>query len=357
MFEELYETLELIEFTPLKVKYWVRKLKNDKLYNIVNMLNTVILTESDDLINGNSLYNFYACKDLSGGPEYCANLPCRLKKISELINFACLYSDTVLIYNPFEEYLKYNLYNESVREYIYSDIQILWYLKPIINKGIIRFAKTNHHFCNECYKRFSSNKYYNYEEKVNGINDFLVKAFMENVNVYFENDDKYGFLEIGGPDYLIEHGKMYINFSTYTPNILKEFTDREKKYKLDEKTIKSSGIIDGLVGAIVKDFALQDWYTKNFDYSYLTNRILDTKLINLVNGNNSSEINSKIYDCITHQLPLICGAEIEDVLKIRQNDGESFELYRRNMRKLVRELPNNQNDAKLYFLMICSLNK
>jgi hypothetical protein len=350
MLEELFECLELMKLTLQNVHKQIRKLKNEKLNEAVYVLNNVIISRNKDLRVTSSLYNFVASDDLSGGAEYCASIGCRLNKASELIDFASLYADTVLIQNPFEKYLKYDSYNETLRNLIVNDILIIWFFSPLIKKGIIRFAQTEHPFCNECFKRLSSNEFYNYEKKTEDSYNFLVKEFLDNVTIYFENNEKFGFLEIVGPEELVEHGTNYIHFTHYTPKELEKYKNSRGKHKIDKKTLESSGLIYGMPDIIVKDFAIQDWYTKNFDFSYLTNRGIDVKLINQTNDNGTNLRNRKLFDCIAHQLPIIRDVNVEDILKIREKDGESFRLYRNNMKNLVRELPENSSHIKEAFL-------
>jgi hypothetical protein len=345
MLEDLYESLELMKLTPQNVYDQIIKLKNDKVDEVVHVLNTIIISENEDLSTPSSLYNFVASENLSGGSQYCASINCRLDKASEMANFACLYADTVLIINPFDKYLEFQLYNETLRESIANDILVIWYLSPLIRRGIVRFAQTEHHFCSNCFEKLSSN----YEIKKESAYNYLHKEYLENVTIFFENNEKFGKIEILGPEELVEHGAMYINFTHYLPKELSKYANSKGKHKLDKEILERSRLLYFLPDIVIKDFAIQDWYTKNFDFSYLTNREVDVKLINQTNDYDINERNSKVFESLAHQLPVIRDVNIKNLIKIREKDGESFELYRHNMKKLVRELPDNPSHIKEAF--------
>lgn len=346
MLEDFYESLELMKLTPPNVYKRMMKLKNNKIEEVIHVLNTLI-KESEDLSTPSSLYNFVASENLSGGSQYCSKIDCRFEKATEMANFASLYADTVLIINPFDKYLEVQQFNETVRESIANDILIIWYFSPLIMRGIIRFALTEHHFCIDCCKKLKLPTKYEIDSE--NIYNYLLKEYQDNTTVYFENDGKFGKIEILGSEELIDHGAIYLSFTHYTPKELCKYANRKGKHKLDSETLERSKLLYHLPDIIMKDFAVQDWYTKNFDFSYLTNREVDVKLINQTNNYDTNLRDSKIFECLAHQLPIIRDVDIKNLLKIRENDGESFVLYRNNMKKLVRELPNNPSHIKEAF--------
>ncbi|HZK55442.1 MAG TPA: hypothetical protein VFC84_14760 [Desulfosporosinus sp.] len=349
MLEDLFECLELMKLTPQNVYDQMLKLKNDKVNEVVHVLNNIITSQDNDLRAPSSVYNFVASEDLSGGAKYCASIDCRLNKASEMANFASLYADTVLIKNPFGEYLTYQTYNDTLRNYITNDILIVWYYLPLIKKGIVRFAQTDHQFCSECFEKFSSNEYYSYEKKAEAAYKFLQNEYLNNVSINFENDENFGFLEIRGPEELVQHGITFIHFMHYTPKALLKYANSKGRHKIDRTILEQSGLINHLTDVVIDDFTTQDWYTKNFDFSYLTNRELDIKVINQTNDDDINARNRKLFECLAHQLPVIKDVNIKEILKIREKDGESFGLYRNNMKKLIRELPNKPSHIKEAF--------
>ncbi len=348
MLEDLFESLELLGLTPKNSYNLISTIKNDKLSESIHILDNIIKSQNEELRVESSMFNFIANEDLSGGSNYCASLNCRLKKAYEMANFSALYADTILIMNPFEKYLSTNNFNDITKKNIANDIIVIWSYMPLITKGIVRFAQTEHFFCEDCFKKISINKYSDYEKKIENSYKFLQKEYIEKVDMYYVNEDNSNFIELKGPEELVEHGSMYIYFGKL-PKQLKKYSYKKGKYKLDKDILKKTNLLNYLPDIIIQDFEFQDWYCKNFDFSYLTNREIDINLINHTNDIDMNEINRKIYDCISHQLPIMSNVDIKDILKIRENDGDVFKLYRDNVKKLIRELPNNSSQIKEAF--------
>ncbi len=342
MLNELYELLNKYDLNIKNAYKSILKYKDDELCNIVQALDEALISNNDDLVDGTSHhYNFVSNKSLSGGISGCGEIECRLKRAEQLAKFAALYADIILINNPFELYLEYASFNNTLRTNLLNDIIILWYFKPLINKGIIRFSQNSHQFCMECLNRFSKGKFYNYENKVKKARQFLVNEYLRNVEYYFISNSKHGYLEIIGPEELVEHGTRYVLFSEYTPKEFLKYKSLDLRNKIDNKTLLKSEFLSFSIKEELNEYALQEWYTKNFDYYYLTNREIETKLIHNINDEFVNAYNEYLYDALSHELPIFNGIDINDTIKIRENDKESFNLYRNSMKTLMKEITVN----------------
>ena len=91
----------------------------------------------------NRNFSFIANSSLSGGRHPCSYSECRIKKLDELVSFSSLYADEVYIQNPFEEVLIAGpeSVNEISRQELIYGIYNYIYLKPLIEKGIIKYAQ------------------------------------------------------------------------------------------------------------------------------------------------------------------------------------------------------------------------
>ncbi len=349
MYEMLFECFEMYKLTDGKAHTNIPNLSNSEIRKALDSFNGVIFSEKVDLDISSSMFNFIANTDLSGGIEHCSSSKCRMEKVKQMANFASLYADVVLIQNPFEKYETVNTFDEQTRYSIAADISIVQYLQPLIKRGIVRFAVSEHHFCKDCFQKVSSSKYYDYEEKANCVNNFIETEFIKDLSVTYENNKSYGFLKIMGPEYLVDHGVQYIHFARFTPNELMKYKGKRGEQRLSIDTISKLGIYNRMSQTIASDFAYQDWYTRNFDYSYLTNRSMDTVIVDQVNHINGLNSNRRIFEALAHELPIVENAFIEDVLRIREHEQESFLLYQANLKNLVRNLPENPAEVEEAF--------
>ena len=167
---ELYEFLKKMKLDINNANRTIHRMDSKKLFDLIIELHFKIVENNKDMnVNKESIFNFVANESLSGGAISCSNIECRLNRVNELSNFAALYGDKILIKNPFESIMDFpkNIeLNHSSRNIFVVDIIILWKLKPLINKGIISFIQTEHHFCKDCFRKLTSTKSFNYEKRL-----------------------------------------------------------------------------------------------------------------------------------------------------------------------------------------------
>ena len=97
----------------------------------------------------NENFSFIANSSLSGGRHPCSSAGCRIKKVDQLVSFASLYADEVYIQNPFEKVMLdgvENINRVSREELVYGIFNFIR-LKPLIEKGIIKYAQNEVSVC------------------------------------------------------------------------------------------------------------------------------------------------------------------------------------------------------------------
>lgn len=95
---------------------------------------------------------------------------------------------------------------------------------------------------------------------------------------------------------------------------------------------------------IIDDFLLHSIWKDHDNTTYLTNRPIDTLIMKNLGQKNFENDNTLNY--IKPILPLIENANIENLLKIRDNDYESFIVYRDKLKQIINN--NNLNSEKEY---------
>ena len=268
--------------------------------------------------------------------------------------FAALYADRVLIRNPLEKYLDYfpiRQVDDRVRSLVFGDLLLLWKYMPLVEKGIVAFAQLEHHFCAECYRKYSSTAFFNYEDRLEEATKTLLSTIKKNIKAYAVSDGKKVYIEVSGPQEIIEHQMQIINFIYYVPKPIDRYLLRPGRHLLTFKEAWVTGIIDKIIDGYINDFALQDWYTNNFDYTYLTNRAIDLKLLNAVNREIDQRIGDLFIEGLAHALPAVAGIPISKLLKLRSAEREVFANYRNSLSDVMRNRSiRTLKEAKQLFL-------
>jgi hypothetical protein len=73
---------------------------------------------------------------LRGGPRPCADWACRKRRLDELIRFAALYADQILIPDPFWDF-DLRVDDPWTRRSLLDDLAGLGELRPLMEAGIV----------------------------------------------------------------------------------------------------------------------------------------------------------------------------------------------------------------------------
>jgi len=352
--ELFYETLTRYDLTLEKLPKTLGSIGVSQLNAALEKLQLMIYKENRDIsARQDSLFNFVANENICGGPSSCEEPECRLKRAQKLCEFSALYADRVLVRNPIKPYLdrmRIEKLDDRIRTRLLGDFLVIWLFEPLLTDGLFQFAQSEHHFCTDCYKRYSSNEFFNYEERLENVYSYLQNVLNSKVSVYAVNNTNGFHLQIDGPEDIIEHQTQVIHFVYYIPQTLKKYLKNKGKYKLSRKEMEDIAIFKGLFNQNIEDFAVQDWYTKNFDYTYLTNRSLDIDLIRMVNGDDLNRTSEYFIDGLTHTIPALSNLSVTQLLKLRKQEGNAFEDYRNNLRRVIKELkPKSASEVREAF--------
>lgn len=139
---------------------------------------------------------------------------------------------------------------------------------------------------------------------------------------------------------------MVIDFVEYVPDEFKKYIDEGKEFNLSPNEALDSGLIDHLAREVETNLTIQDYYSSYYSAHVLTDREFDINLSKLLNNRGDKDYNkrSSILKNLDHLVPFIDGVSIEKLLKLRTSEGESFQVYRDKLNKLVKT--NNLSSAE-----------
>jgi hypothetical protein len=276
-------------------------------------------------------HSFISNTQLSGGKSPCVAVECRLNHVDQLARFAALYADQVLIHDPFEYYDHES--KGDIRQALSDDLRILYYLRPLLEDGRISLASRTWHYCEEHYNEVIVQS--KLHEKLERARKALSRRFTSDTKVYLETSQAVPLLKITGPEQLIEHGVSY-HVSAKARPLVDVVTARGNNL-LSKKEIRDYGVFEGPVSTIINDILVQNLYARN-GFNYLTDREVDFDIIAAVNDNETNALSKAILEGLSHTVPFIRDVGLQKLIKLRKDEGESFQVYRDTLNALLKNL-------------------
>jgi len=290
----------------------------------------------------NENFSFIANSSLSGGAHPCSSPECRKQKLDQLACFSALYADEVYIQNPFESILLRG--GQEIREVerheVLTGIQNYLYLRPLIEKGLIKYATINVNFCEQHSNEIGKPLAESIRKKEDKLTQALEGYLKQRCKVTFdfvEGNKAKPFFEIIGPENIIEHGGVFLHAYEPISDIFTPFMKQKGPYILSQDEIEGCRVLDQIIAPIVNDLVTQEWHSALNGTSYLCDNKTHMKI--------ASKINSKVYAAnsnvfeksLEHYLPAIYSKDPSAILDLRLREGEAFSVYRDKLNKFMQE--------------------
>lgn len=291
----------------------------------------------------NKNFSFTANSSLSGGSYPCSYPDCREKKLKELVSFASLYADEVYIQNPFEKIMLAGpeSFGDAGRVEMLTGIYNYYYLKPLIESGVIKYSRNMVDLCTHHWESFAKPLKERLEEKERRLGDLLEAHLLERCVISFDIGKGAGpFLKVAGPEGLIEHGSRYLHlFGDLADHFVEKYGNKTP-YKFSKKEVLDEELLFLIINPIISDLSIQEWHTSFFGTSYLCDNSsiinIATKLNNRAYAANSSAFSK----ALSHSLPLIYGKDLSTIVNLREREGEAFSVYRDKLHGLLKPTKN-----------------
>lgn len=286
-----------------------------------------------------SPFNFSASISLSGGSYPCASPTCRIKNVSDLTQFATIYSTSITIYNPFDfvyflispEVKRFNFDEMAVRNDAFVGFMIAYEYRPLIEAGIIRFSKTINVVCDNCKKerdkqlKLMENKLYTLAKEQ------LFPLFKDTVRLEINKKNK--FFHLAGMDALVGEDAFF-HYKTFP------------KYLIDSKgktitDIKKLRVNNPLVSRFFNDAINSLMFQKVGDIeqitkTYLTNSLFEEKLLENV-GNVADK---KVLSFFLDEVPVVQKLPYNRILEMRTKYFDEFESFQNAVSEIMKKAKN-----------------
>lgn len=313
----------------------LNKWNKAKLIEFIDQLYSLNFTEKE---NKKSLFSFSVNEELSSGKNSCSWIECRLKKMKELAQFAVLYSENVFIYNPFENYYGLEKWTKFYKRELINDLIIINYLKPLINKGIIKFTPGKDCLCEDCRSKILSK----FEKLLGSIESNIV----DTTKFTIENEGGICSFRIHGNSEIFGHEISMMTIEG--PYKYAKFIKENDGHTLTSNEIRMLGLSRERAEDIVFDLIRQDANVKIFNNNYLFANDYYPDIINKINNFKTGSISHReIVNGLTHVVPTIENTSLHNLISLRENDYESFLVYRDSINKLIKQTIENKDFSDL----------
>lgn len=303
-----------------------------------------------------------ASSGLGGGLRGCHALDCRLKNVNHLARFALMYSDKIYIESYFTKYVDADLWDlEELKETFYNDIMLIIELNPLINHDFIDFYCPDTVTCFTCQAKTYLGK--SAGKKFLKSYRTIQKQYLENMSVGAAIDyDELEFF-INGPEPFFDHSYSSPQFDIplalkKRPSILKKI-ESGKEVRFSKTLIKDLGYHKNYAHELVSDAMSGLAASRLYNNVFLSDNSLHFDFINSMQPVREIAERNKIAEkYLTSIVPFINDVKLEDILKIRKREQESFLIYRKVLNEAIQAFSSgsnvrNENDAKnLYSDMI-----
>jgi len=339
---------------PMKVHKAIYKLS---ILDYAEMMEKCYSFLETDFQPANSNFEFIASSTLSGEPFNNNDLIYRVYKILQLADFAILYSDVVWIRNPLEKYVHgiASIFDENGIQNFANDIFLLMEIRDLIYEGIIKIAATTKPFTKNELADIESNFPKNFRDRIKGLNNNLEEIFKDNLKFeVFEHEDELliKFTASGMVENAIERREGVLNWTHVkdkTPKFLKKALKKESKL-ISKKHYVKSGLLEHFIYPIINDLSMQNWFHHGYGQNYITDREIDFELINKLNGQKPERNSQNITKGLRHALPTLKNVRVEELLKVRKNETDAFNVYRNSFNAILDNGKNLSEDELKEFI-------
>ncbi len=339
--EDMYNHFSELKFDDIdNVFNTINKMPEKDLQIFVSFLYDCI---PNSYVEGDKLFNFSTNASISGSSYPCSCFECKIKNLSNLAFFATMYADRVIVPSPIDyHYRQYTHYKQKIeRTKLIEDILLLIYIKPLVLRRIVGFYTLKISICNDCLKELlkKEDTIIRQSENVKG---YIKNKMKKDFNIYTKHEKKDLYIYIEPKTDLILPGTIVCSAKRKS-DVFKKYIDIPDTNVIFED-FEKIGFVDYLTDPIIDDFLLHSIWKDHDNTTYLTNRPIDTLIMKNLGQKNFENDNTLNY--IKPILPLIENANIENLLKIRDNDYESFIVYRDKLKQIINN--NNLNSEKEY---------
>ena len=291
-------------------------------------------------------FDFTVNGELAGAPFPCSSISCRMQNLMELTRFSVLYADSVVLPNPFAErpHNSASLFQTGFHPEDPVNFALLYFLRPLIEAGIVTFAKRIPHFCPDCLAKHGDLEKLGFVRDLEVTANLFYEQFSPKVSYTLERADGGYRLTAHGPVELIRHGSTSHNYSEVPEAIQKRLAEAPGG-TLALSAEEITWVFPFLLQTVVDDVYTQHFLTSDLHCHYLTNRDLDVQIIEFIEGKSSPPPPQATIDAFKHVIPFIENVPLARLLHLRESEAEAFRVYKDALSAALKNIKSLDSNA------------
>lgn len=319
--------------------------------SLINRLSSAkVLDHAKELIQSTELkteseihttFSHCASISLAGGRSECEYIGCRLERLENLARFAAFYSDRVYIRNFFSDYVHYErLPDEELKRRFIEDVFLSYHMRPLIEKGIVRFISETGELCPDCLAA-SLGIGRNMGKKFLSACHKLEEDFFHNTSFNLITTEGNPILDLMGPELYYEHGGIIQALRGLpkpirsNPRIMKAFK-RDGRIKLSKTISRKLEIHKALASEVVHNIAYHLFINTSLNTSFLTDKELHLEFLRYATDDKYiDDRNSIAFKHLTTLVPFAGDVKVKDLLKLRNREQDSFFQFRSSLNESI----------------------
>jgi hypothetical protein len=171
----------------------------------------------------------------------------------------------------------------------------------------------------------------------------LVKRYLREISFRLSSENRKYYIDLAGPDLLIEHGGQTIEMSELPREIMRNNRvtnklDKEKSVCLSRKVVEELELNKVLAVRVMENIAFELTVSQSFNASFLTEKDLHIELLNALSENDERVRRNQIAQRhLSTIVPFYDGVPIRKLIMLRDQEGEAFLVYRKMLNQAIDE--------------------
>lgn len=262
----------------------------------------------------------------------CLEPRCRLRKLDFLARFAAMYANHVIVPLPLEHPDKVRGM-DNCREEMYQAVTSLFALRPLIEVGIVKPVTMRTTHCEHVRPFVQEMQVFVHEIAELGAKEFE-DAFRMEYQLPEKSPTGRSTVYIEGPEEFLEHGSLVVTFDASD-----SWKAKSWKFNSDGRTLlkgrKKLYFVREVFNTIADDTTFYLAYGQQGRSRLLTDKQGDALLLELLNQDEELQSTSAALELLGHSVPILAEIPLATLIRIRREERDSFEAYRRALTSLT----------------------
>jgi hypothetical protein len=275
-----------------------------------------------------------ASASLSGGGHPCGSLKCRAQRAREGARFAALYADHIRIRDPFERLAHHTLDETGFVEEARAAVAVCLQWKELLTAGIASHLAP---ICPKCATAVISNTAC-LSDPVSTLVAEISKEFAETSEavVCRETGDLI-LIEYTMPPRYMGHRQLNLVLGDKSRKKYAKFLGNRKRRKVSAKDVARFNVFRPMWAPHVEEALVQAIHRDVLGGPYVSDLQMDLDIA-AKSATGEARNAARLLRALRHTVPVVEDVPLSRVLRIREDDDGSFELYRNRIARIGSQL-------------------